>query len=182
MKLLNLMAGAIIASFPVSAMAATVFVDATISDVGSNSVEYDYGSLTADDNISNQSIDLASGKDSFLIEFVALPEIGSLSIEIINTAQRFLRALVKTDWVINGTGSGEYDLYFNDVLLTTAVGDAGVTLSEFSGTGTLKYVWDLDGGNDGQVSTNLTPVPLPASALLMLGALGGLTVIRRKKA
>ncbi|MDU8944898.1 VPLPA-CTERM sorting domain-containing protein [Ovoidimarina sediminis] len=180
MKLSNLLAGAIIAMFPFAVSAATVSPD--INPVGSNSVEYDFGTLAAEDNFSDEDIDLADGNDSYIIEFVALPESGSLSIDIINTAQRLLRTFVKTDLVINGSGAGSYDLYFNDVLLTTAIGDEGAFLADFTGTGTLKYVWTLDDDNDGQVSTNLTPsaVPLPASALLMLGALGGLAAIRRK--
>lgn len=66
-------------------------------------------------------------------------------------------------------------------------GDFFVVGSHFSGTALTSgelhlYNWDSNtGDNSGSIAAKLGAVPLPAGGLLLLGALGGIAALRRRK-
>ena len=65
-------------------------------------------------------------------------------------------------------------------LLTIFDPDAVLSIGDFAGIGLRYKSSSNDSGSDKLFSSTVSTVPLPASALLMLGALGGLAFVRRK--
>lgn len=103
---------------------------------------------------------------------------------------------VDLDWVAFGNGGGIFEAYDSiGVLLSSFDGSVGegttrldggiISYITFTGNGGFSGIssltYNFDGTTDG-TNTDLTPVPLPASGLLLVAALGGLGAMRRRKA
>jgi hypothetical protein len=107
---------------------------------------------------------------------------------------------------LTGTASGKSGTYDLSALLAGLTGDIMLVFKGPVGTTLVAYQLDLDNlagtwttpfdcdrftcGANGQpkwakyvsVYSNLAPIPLPAAGLMLVGALGGLALVRRRKA
>jgi hypothetical protein len=76
-------------------------------------------------------------------------------------------SIVLTDGYVSGS-----QLSGGAILAGTSLGDLGAEV------GTYQFSF---GNNMATLSVSVAPIPLPAGALLLLGALGGLTLLRRRR-
>lgn len=176
--------GVALSLFALSAHAATV--TPTIS--GSNDQFWSFGVLEGSDSaadsdyVSDTALDLAGGASTYFVDFFATPTDGSLTLTLTNSGS--IEGTTATANLLGpDAGTGSYELYFDgDLLFTVDAGAAAsqASISIASGTSAdLVWVWDVQ--ENGQVSTNLSPVPVPAAGFLLIGGLGGLAALRRKK-
>ena len=210
MKLMHaVLAFVVAAAVPISASAVTINLNggdvdliaapSVDIDVGATTTEYDFTLGSADDFFygageDTTPIDLSSN-DFFIIDFDAQPVSGHLLVELENPITRLFRNTLTAQLLNpNAATDGSYNIYLSDDL-TFVAGDIilsaddesapSITTFDVAGNSSvyLLYAWTIDEGNSQTGSSGISPseVPLPASALLMLGALGGLAAVRRKR-
>jgi hypothetical protein len=174
-----LMAAAAMSVAAVAAQANTV--NPTISATG----DWSFGSLSGD-NVSDTAIDV--GKDlPVFIDFFALPVAGSLSIELVNTGGASMTMSVGNLLCLAGCSNGEYTLSYGGTDIFTVASGAAQAMGTFDvvvgSSEDLVWSWTIPSGDGsrGQVSTNLSAVPVPAAGFLLLGGLGALAAVRRKQ-
>lgn len=172
-----ILGAAAVSVFAFAAQAATV--TPTISAGGS---AWSFGDL-AGDNVSDTSFDVATDLPLF-IDFFAEPVAGSLTITVTNSGDTAKSMAAGNLLCLGLCTSGSYTLSFDGSEVITVTSGAAAEMGMFSvaagGSGDLVWSWDLP-TTRGQVSTNISPVPVPAAGFLLLGGLGGLAMLRRKK-
>ncbi len=115
----------------------------------------------------------------------------SISLTFLAGADYTLSASLSGNQRNNGTETGTYGITGIFSAAFSVTGDAFTTLSNsFSvGADTVGSIFFQNDGGDNvgavldqvSLSVDMAPVPLPASALLMVGAVGGLAGLRRRK-
>jgi hypothetical protein len=96
-----------------------------------------------------------------------------------------LASLGPSDFTItHDDGIGVYDLDgFSPVLVGESVGPTPVLTTEVKGFngGSLGILYVATNGNPSILKVEVSPVPVPAAGFLLIGALGGLVALRRRK-
>lgn len=187
MKLKNLLLGTALAvAVPFSASAVTITTDLLASDDVTETYGLGQGVNLVSDSPFDLDIDLVDGD-----------EAGSIEFDFFNDLTR-MAVLLGQGTTLSFTGESDSGIMISlggDVLSYEPGEDAIWNISSMIAVGATEkltiswgdiscsFTCDEDDENvdvSGQI--DVTAVPLPASALLMLGALGGLAAVRRKKA
>ncbi len=174
-----------------AAMASSAFALTSVSPLasGPGGIFWDFGALDSDDYVSDTALDVATDVPKF-IDFFAQGE-GTLTISVTNSGTSANVLTSAQLLCFSGCTLGSYDLSFDGTLLSSVQSGDGQSLSSFmlgaGESGDLVWDWSVPStpALGGQVSTNLNaeaaPIPVPAGGLLLISALGGIGLMRRRK-